>query len=76
MRVQILAALSTFYSVLPPGHAACTSTQRLAGAQLIPYSYNLVDPGASAASFATVPFAPNCTCYMLVFTPVFLVVTD
>lgn len=45
---------------LPATGGICTSEQRIAGAQQIPYAYNLEPLGASAAAFAEVPFAPDC----------------
>lgn len=38
----------------------CTSEKRLAGARLIPRSYNKVTPGESAAGFARLPLADDC----------------
>ena len=59
---QLLSALLLAVSFTPITTAAsvCTSAARLAGARQVPYAYNLKEPGASAAAFGQVPFAPDC----------------
>jgi hypothetical protein len=59
--------LIAYCIIMPIVVSDCTSSQRLAGAELIPYSYNLVSPGAAATSFQQVPFAPDCIVLMLVW---------
>lgn len=43
----------------------CSSAERIAGAEKIPYAYNLTPLGASAAAFEEVPFAPDCVVEVL-----------
>lgn len=57
--ISILAAFA-FTRATTQDSTSCTSAQRIAGAERVPYTYNLIAAGASAAAFEKVPFAPDC----------------
>lgn len=58
----IFFSFAALFSNLAISNAqSCTADQRLAGAEAIPYAYNLTPLGAAAAAFNQVPFASDCT---------------
>lgn len=63
----IFFSFAALFSNLAISNAqSCTADQRLAGAEAIPYAYNLTPLGAAAAAFNQVPFASDCTINMSV----------
>jgi hypothetical protein len=62
----ILTLVAFLLSSVAFAAPTCTSQQRLAGAEQVVYSYNLVGVGETAQAFRKVPFGPDCHIYMYV----------
>lgn len=62
----IVILVTYILSIVALAAPTCTSQQRLAGAEQVVYSYNLVGVGETAKAFREVPFGSDCHIYMYV----------